>query len=94
MEFPMTDTMPYGAGEGGTCDDPPLSPAPEPHAHLLGEYDNEAECAAGIKKSKRTLQRWRRLGMGPPVTFVGKTIMYRRASVTAWLIEQEREAGE
>ena len=89
LELPMTDTSPYGTGERGARDDRPPSPP-----HLLAEYATEDQCAAEIYKSKRTMARWRRLNMGPPVTYIGQTPMYRRASVAAWLIEQEREIGE
>ncbi len=86
----MTDTPRDGAGKGGTCDDLPPLPAPKPHTHLLGGYVSEAECADEINKSRRTLQRWHRLGIGPPRTLVGKTIMYRRGAVRDWLLAQEQ----
>ena len=92
MEITVTDTPRDGAGKGGTCDDLPPLPAPKPHAHLLEGYDTEAECARGINKSPRTLQRWHRLGIGPPRTLIGKTIMYRREAVAAWLREREQAA--
>ncbi len=91
MEFHMTDTTGDGADEGVTGDGRPSS-APKPHAHLLEGYDTEAECARGINKSPRTLQRWHRLGIGPPRTLIGKTIAYRRDGVRDWLRSQE-EAG-
>ena len=90
----MTDTTGDGAGKGVTSDDLPPVPALPHHAHLLGGYDTEVDCARGINKSPRTLSRSHRLGIGPPRTLVGKTIMYRRAAVAAWLLEQEREVGE
>ncbi|MCZ6495914.1 MAG: DNA-binding protein [Alphaproteobacteria bacterium] len=85
----MTDTTRDGAGEGITSDDRP-PPATKPHAHLLKDYDSEADCARGLDKSRRTLQRWHRLGIGPPRTLIGKTISYRRESVRDWLIAQEQ----
>ncbi len=90
MEITVTDTPRDGADEGVTGDDLPPLPAPKPHAHLLGGYDTEAECARGINKSPRTLQRWHRLGIGPPRTLIGKTIAYRRDGVRDWLLAQEQ----
>ena len=86
----MTDTTRDGAGEEATGDSPWAKQPP--HAHLLEGYDTEAECARGINKSPRTLQRWDRLGIGPPRTLIGKTIMYRREAVAAWLREREQAA--
>ena len=67
---------------------------PPHHAHLLEGYDTEAECARGINKSPRTLQRWHRLGIGPPRTLIGKTVAYRRNGVRDWLLAQEQAVGE
>ena len=89
----MTDTTRDGTDEGVTSDDR-LSSAPKPHAHLLDGYDSEADCARGIDKSRRTLQRWHRLGIGPPRTLIGKTIAYRRDGVRKWLLAQEQVVGE
>ena len=84
----MIDTTHDGADEGATGADRP-SAAPKPRAHLIEGYDTEAECARGINKSPRTLQRWHRLGIGPPRTLIGKTIAYRRAGVRDWLRSHE-----
>ena len=93
MELLMTHTAIYGAGAGAAGDSPVAPPTP-PHAQFLGGYVTETECAEELGISRRTLQRWHRLREGPPRTLVGKKIKYRRASVAAWLIEQEREVGE
>ncbi len=85
----MTDSTNDGGDEGGAGDDRDR-PAPKPHAHLLEGFDTEAECARGINKSPRTLQRWRRLKIGPPVTLIGKTILYRRDGVREWLLGREK----
>ena len=82
----------YGTGKEAGNDD--TAPASKPHAHLLGGYDTEAECARGINKSPRTLQRWHRLGIGPPRTLIGKTITYRRDGVRKWLLDREQAVGE
>ena len=90
----MTDITRDGDGKEAGGDDTASAPSSPPRAHLLEGYDTEAECARGINKSPRTLQRWHRLGIGPPRTLIGKTIAYRRDGVRDWLLEQEREVGE
>ena len=89
MEITVTDTTHNGDGEDAGGDDC-SSPTPKPHAHLLEGYDTEAECARGINKSPRTLQRWHRLGIGPPRTLIGKTVAYRRDGVRDWLLAREQ----
>jgi hypothetical protein len=65
---------------------------PEP---LLSEFLTKEGLAAELRRNPRTLDRWEALGMGPPRTYVGRKILYRRASVQKWLVAQERhyEAG-
>jgi hypothetical protein len=46
----------------------------------LDEWLNEAEAAAAVKKSVRTLRDWRRKGIGPPYAFFGRTPKYRAAT--------------
>jgi hypothetical protein len=50
---------------------------PEP---ILAEFLTKDELAAELRRNPRTLDRWDVLGMGPPRTFVGRKILYRRAS--------------
>ena len=88
----MTDMRPYGAGKGGVDDDAPAPPAA--HNLPLSQYLTELEFARGIKKSVRTVQRFRRLRIGPPVTYVGKTPMYRCAGIATWLLAQEKAVRE
>lgn len=61
---------------------------------VLAEYLNDVELAAELRKSPRTLARWRRLGEGPAITRIGREIFYRRSAVAEWLAAQERECGE
>ena len=56
----------------------------------LEGYYCQGELAAILGKSHHALERWRRMRTGPPVTFIGKTPVYRVAAVTAWLVTQER----
>jgi Helix-turn-helix domain len=53
--------------------------------NLLADFLTQEEAAAELKVCKRTLDRWRRLGEGPPITRLGRGILYRRSSSQAWL---------
>jgi hypothetical protein len=57
---------------------------------LLDGYATEPELARELKRSERTLIRWRVMREGPPVTFVGRTPMYNLASAREWLRARER----
>jgi excisionase family DNA binding protein len=58
--------------------------------NLLADFLTQEEAAAQLKVSKRTLDRWRALSEGPPITKVGRRAFYRRASVQRWLAAQEQ----
>jgi hypothetical protein len=60
---------------------------------ILAEFLTREELAAELRRNPRTLDRWNVLGMGPPRTFVGRKILYRRASVQKWLVAQERPSS-
>ena len=60
---------------------------------LLAEYLTEDELAAELEISTRTLVRWRRLREAPPVTRVGRRILFRRSAVRDWLAARQREAS-
>jgi len=62
-------------------------PSSEP---ILSEFLEKDELAAELRRNPRTLDRWQLLGMGPPRTHVGRRVLYRRASVQKWLLQQER----
>jgi predicted site-specific integrase-resolvase len=57
---------------------------------VLAEYMSEAELAAQLGISTRTLIRWRRLGMGPAFTKMVRRILYPRAAVLEWLASQHK----
>jgi hypothetical protein len=57
----------------------------------LDGYYSQEELAAILGKSHHALERWRRMRTGPPVTFIGKTPVYRIAAVNEWLLTQERQ---
>jgi hypothetical protein len=53
---------------------------------LLADWATEQELAAELRKDPRTLQRWRKLAIGPPFAMVGETIIYHRPACTSWLL--------
>ena len=57
--------------------------------NLLADFLTQEEAAAELKVCERTLDRWRRLDEGPPITKLGRRVIYRRASLQAWLRERE-----
>jgi hypothetical protein len=60
---------------------------------LLADFLTQVEVAAELKICERTLDRWRRLGEGPPITKLGRRILYRRSSLQAWLRGREGDAA-
>jgi hypothetical protein len=56
---------------------------------LLADFLTPDETAAELKVCERTLDRWRRLDEGPPITKLGRRTLYRRSSVQAWLRARE-----
>jgi len=64
---------------------------------VLAEFMTIEKLAAELGRNKRTLDRWDALGIGPPRTRMGRTVLYRRSSVQKWLsalspIPRERES--
>ena len=57
---------------------------------ILSEFLTTEELAAELRRNKRTLDRWAVLGTGPPRTYVGRGVLYRRTSVQKWLAAQEQ----
>jgi hypothetical protein len=47
---------------------------------LDDEWMSEAEAAAEVHKTVRTLRQWRKKRQGPPYAFFGRTVRYHRAS--------------
>jgi len=56
----------------------------------LDEYLTKDELASILRKSTRTLDRWDLAGDGPPKVQIGRTVLYRRQSVSEWLLTRER----
>ena len=57
---------------------------------IFSEFLTKEELATELRRNPRTLDRWAVLGLGPPRTCVGRTVLYRRASVQKWLVAQEQ----
>jgi DNA-binding transcriptional MerR regulator len=60
---------------------------------LLSEYFTQEEAATELNVTARTLDRWQRLREGPPITKLGRRILYRRSSLLAWLRAREEKAA-
>jgi hypothetical protein len=58
---------------------------------ILREFFTKEELAAELRRNPRTLDRWDALGIGPPRTCFGRTVLYQRKSVQKWLAGQERQ---
>ena len=52
---------------------------------LLADYLSEADLAAELKRDPRTVQRWRKLRIGPPYVMNGIAPMYSIEQARAWL---------
>jgi hypothetical protein len=57
----------------------------EEYVSILDGYIGEQELAAQLKRKRSTLERWRRLRLGPPFVRNGKTPLYHVESAQAWL---------
>jgi hypothetical protein len=54
------------------------------------EYLTPQSLAKNLDVSVRTLDRWHVQRIGPPRTTIGRTVLYRRESVAAWLRSREK----
>lgn len=57
---------------------------------ILKDYLSRPQLAAKIGKSEKTLIRWELDGRGPPVTRMGREVLYSIPSFQKWLKAQER----
>jgi hypothetical protein len=58
---------------------------------LLSGYLDPTELAEAFGVCTKTLDRWRVLGEGPPITKIGRKTYYSRIAVTAWLQAREQK---
>lgn len=56
---------------------------------VLEGFVPEAELARQLKTTARTLQRWRKLRVGPPAVQVGRDWYYCVENFRAWLASSE-----
>jgi hypothetical protein len=59
---------------------------------ILKDYISRDQLADKIGKSVKTLVRWGLDGKGPPVTRIGRDVLYSIPSFEKWLKAQERAA--
>ena len=55
----------------------------------LDEWLTEEETAAAVGKTVRTLRQWRRRGVGPPYTYFGRTVRYRKPAFLKYYRQRE-----
>jgi len=63
--------------------------APIGRGDLRGDFYSREELALELGLSARTIARWEVLRTGPPITRIGRQVLYRKSSVRAWLAAQE-----
>lgn len=54
-------------------------------SRLLVGYLSESELAAELRRHKKTVKRWRDLGIGPPYAMNGREVIYSEDEARAWL---------
>jgi hypothetical protein len=57
---------------------------------VLSGYLNKDQLAQQLNKTTRTIERWARQRIGPPVTRVGRKPFYSIESVRSWLKSREQ----
>jgi predicted DNA-binding transcriptional regulator AlpA len=60
--------------------------------NVLSDYLTRQELAAQLHKTVRTIDRMTLAGDAPPPTRIGRTTLYRRDAVLAWLRSREQSA--
>ena len=83
-------TVPRGAVTVAKSNSRGRASTPE---NLLADFLTQNEAAAELKVCRRTLDRWRKLDEGPPITKLGRRILYRRSSVQSWLTQREHRGN-
>jgi hypothetical protein len=68
------------------------TPHPASQAELLAkQFLNEDEVCALLHVTPRTLENWYGKRLGPPRVKIGRTVLYRVASLMSWLVVHERK---
>jgi hypothetical protein len=60
---------------------------------VINDLMSDDAAAKVLKKTTRTLGRWREKGKGPPVVMIGGTPYYRKSTLARWIVAQERDPG-
>lgn len=61
-----------------------------PEPPLLADYfDGVPALAKALGKTERSVWRWRAQGRGPPGTFIGGRLYFRKTAVKEWLLARE-----
>ena len=60
---------------------------------LDDEWMSEAEAAAEVDKTVRTLRKWRQKRIGPPYAYFGRTVKYHRPTFLEHFRVQSGDAG-
>jgi hypothetical protein len=66
---------------------------PQMQTEILKDYLSREQLAADIGKSVKTLVRWELDGRGPPVTRLGRDVLYYIPSLQKWLRQQEEQSA-
>lgn len=69
-----------------------IESSPARPSSLLSEYFEPPELAAELNVCEKTLDRWRRLGKGPPITKIGRKPYYSKTGVVMWLRGREQRS--
>jgi hypothetical protein len=64
--------------------------ATSPAAGMLEDFFTEGDLSIQLGVARITLARWRLQRQGPPVTLLGRRVLYRKSSVRDWLAAQEK----
>jgi hypothetical protein len=62
------------------------------NGEVLEGYFTRKEAARQVRRSEQALIRWENEGYGPPVTRVGRQVLYRKSSLLYWLKSQEQQS--
>jgi hypothetical protein len=60
------------------------------HTGLMQDFFTADELSVELGVAGITLARWRLQRQGPPVTMLGRRVLYRKSSVREWLAAQEK----
>ncbi|MGJ4908858.1 helix-turn-helix transcriptional regulator [Bradyrhizobium sp. HKCCYLS2033] len=60
---------------------------------LLKDYIPREALARELGRAEKTLIRWELDGKGPPVTRLGRKVLYFRPSIEKWLRSREQTAA-